>query len=90
MINLYNNLPTIDLHGFDRDYARIKINEFILDNCKLKSKTVIIIHGVGTGILRKETQKILKENKYVAEYKIDNFNVGQTIVKLIDNIDKKP
>ena len=25
----YNNLPQIDLHGYDRDYARIEINDFI-------------------------------------------------------------
>lgn len=89
MINLYKNLPTIDLHGFDRDYARIKINEFIFDNHKLKNDYIIIIHGVGTGILRKETHKTLKKNKYVEEYKIDNFNAGQTIVKLSNIIDKK-
>ena len=27
-----DNLPTIDLHGYDRDYARIAINEFIKEN----------------------------------------------------------
>ena len=43
MINLYKNLPTIDLHGFDRDYARIMINEFIEDNYKISNHKVIII-----------------------------------------------
>ena len=79
---LYKYIPTLDLHGFDMDYARIKINEFILDHYKLRTETIIIIHGVGSGILRKETQKTLKNNKYVDQFKIDNFNVGQTIVKL--------
>ena len=36
MLNLYNNLPSIDLHGLDRDYARILINEFVSDNYKMK------------------------------------------------------
>ena len=27
-----DSLPSLDLHGFDSDYARIKINEFINDN----------------------------------------------------------
>jgi DNA-nicking Smr family endonuclease len=29
MMMLYSNLPQIDLHGYDRDYARIVINDFI-------------------------------------------------------------
>lgn len=82
MILLYSNLPTLDLHGYDRDYARIKINEFINDNYKMKNKKVIIIHGNGTGIIKKTTQETLRRNKYVKSHKIDNFNDGQTVVEL--------
>ena len=82
MINLYKNLPTLDLHGETRDIAKVLINEFIEDNYKMKNTKVIIIHGVGTKTLLKETQNTLKNNKYVLEYKIDNFNTGQTIVTL--------
>ena len=88
MIQLYNTLPTIDLHGYDRDYARICINDFIEDNYKQKKDTIIIVHGIGTGILRKITQETLKKNKYVDSYKIDNFNSGATIVKLKKKVDK--
>ena len=86
MITLYNNLPQLDLHGIDREYARILINDFILDNYKINQNKVIIIHGNGTGIIKKETQETLKRNKYVEEYKIDNFNAGMTVV----TIRKKP
>lgn len=85
MINLYKNLPTLDLHGVDRDYARILINEFIEDSYNSKEERVIIIHGIGTGILRQETAKTLKINKKVESYSLNNFNVGETIV----NIKKK-
>ena len=83
MITLYSNLPTLDLHGYDRDYARIKINEFIYDNYKMKNKKVVIIHGNGLGVIKKTTQDTLRKNKLVKEYKIDNFNDGQTIVVII-------
>lgn len=86
MIELYSNLPTLDLHGMDRDYARILINDFILDNYNIKNQKVVIIHGIGTGIIRKTTQETLKKNKYVEEYKINNFNAGETLV----SIRKKP
>lgn len=82
MIALYSNLPTLDLHGENSDYARIKINEFIEDNYKLNNEKVIIIHGIGTGIIRNTTQRTLKNNSKVENYKIDNFNEGQTIVSI--------
>lgn len=78
----YNNLPQIDLHGYDRDYARIEINDFIRDNYMQKKYQVLIIHGVGTGILRKTTHETLKRNKLVSSYKLDNFNSGTTIVEI--------
>lgn len=77
---LYSNLPTLDLHGIDRDYARILINDFINDNYNIKNTKVVIIHGIGTGIIRKTTQETLKKNKLVDEFKIDNFNPGMTII----------
>lgn len=82
MITLYSNLPQLDLHGVDRDYARILINDFIRDNYQIKNYKLLIIHGIGTGILRKTTQITLKNNKYVSTYKIDNFNPGTTVVEL--------
>ena len=86
MMTLYSNLPSLDLHGLDRDYARILINDFILDNYKLKNRKVIIVHGIGTGIIRKTTMENLKNNKYVETYKLDNFNSGTTIVELKNNL----
>ncbi len=81
-MTLYNHLPTLDLHGMDREYAKFLINEFIQDQYHMKNQKVIIIHGNGTGILKKTTQETLKKNKIVENYKIDNFNCGQTIVLL--------
>jgi len=82
MIQLYSNLPTLDLHGLDRDYARILINEFISDNYKMKNKRIVIIHGIGTGTIRSITQETLKKSKLVESFKIDNFNAGMTIVDI--------
>ncbi len=82
MLDLYHNLPHLDLHGYDREYERIAINDFINDNYKMKNYKVIIVHGIGSGILKRTTQLTLKSNRYVEEYKIDNFNDGQTIIKI--------
>lgn len=73
-------LPNLDLHGVDRMYAIYKTNEFIEENIKLKNKKILIIHGRGTGIIRKTVHETLKKNKKVEEYYLDNINIGATIV----------
>ena len=82
MMMLYNQLPTLDLHGMDREYARILINDFIHDHYLIGDQSVIIVHGNGTGIIKKTTQEVLKRNKIVEDFKIDNFNSGMTIVRI--------
>ncbi len=79
---LYSSLPSLDLHGIDREYARILVNEFINDNYKIGNLKVIIVHGKGTGILKKEVQNTLSHNYKVESYKIDFMNDGCTIVEI--------
>lgn len=74
--------PSIDLHGFDRDSARVAVNDFIDENVLLKNEMIVIIHGIGTGIVKNEVHQALKVNKKVLEYKTDNFNSGCTVVRL--------
>lgn len=74
--------PSIDLHGLDRMYAKLKVNEFINDNLKLKKEIIVIVHGRGTGILKNAVHETLKNNKNVLEYKTHYNNLGCTIVKL--------
>lgn len=77
-----DNLPTLDLHGFDRQTAKVAIDDFINDNIKMKNSFIVIVHGIGSGILKDTTQKTLAINKKVIEYKIYPFNVGCTIAKI--------
>lgn len=77
-----NRYPTVDLHGFDRDSARMIVNDFVDENVFLKNEMIVIIHGIGSGIVKKEVHDTLRVNKKVLEYKTDNFNSGCTIVKL--------
>lgn len=77
-----NRYPSIDLHGFDRDSARMVTNDFINEHLFLKNEMVVIIHGIGSGIVKKEVHEALRLNKNVLEYKTDNFNSGVTVVKL--------
>ena len=82
---LKSNLPSIDLHGETTDVARVLVNEFIDDNYKMGNEEVVIIHGKGTGALKKTVHETLKNNKKVKDFKLDYSNVGSTIII----IDKK-
>ena len=77
-----NNLPSIDLHGLDRDAARVKVLEFIKDSKTLKTEIVCIVHGIGSGVIKNEVHNTLKRNKEVIDYKLFYNNTGCTIVKI--------
>lgn len=77
-----DSLPKLDLHGFDRDSARVAIDDFILDNVKMGNEFLTIIHGIGSGILRKEAISTLSKNKNVLDFKSDYNNMGCLIVKI--------
>ena len=77
-----NSYPNIDLHGYDRDLARVAINDFIKDNIVMKNEIIVIIHGVGSGILQKQTHEVLSKNSNVAYFKQDNFNNGCTLAQI--------
>ena len=77
-----DSFPKLDLHEYDRETARVAINDFIDDNIKMKNEIITIIHGIGSGIIRHTTIETLNKNKYVEEFKSDYSNRGCTIVKL--------
>ena len=76
-----NQYPQLDLHGEYPTTIKTLVNNFINDNLKLKNKIVVIIHGKGTGALKKELHMILKEHKMVESFHLNN-NLGSTILYL--------
>ncbi len=79
---IFSNIKKLDLHGESRELARILVEEFIDDCYRLGEYEAVIVHGIGSGILKKEVQKTLSKNKKVEKFYIDFFNIGQTIVKI--------
>lgn len=77
-----DNLPKLDLHGLSRDIALVYIKDFINDNKKLKNEIILIVHGIGTGILKNTTHNYLRKNKDVIDFKTYYYNSGATIVKI--------
>ncbi|MDD6272752.1 MAG: Smr/MutS family protein [bacterium] len=76
------NIPHLDIHGYDRYSAVAMIKNFIENNLRIDNKKIIVIHGKGSGILKKTTHDYLKSDKRVLEYKTNNYNDGETIIIL--------
>lgn len=75
--------PSIDLHGFDYDTAKVEVKDFIIDLVKMKQEIGVIVHGIGGGVMKKATLEVLKNNKNVIDYKIAYNNPGCTIVRIL-------
>lgn len=76
------NAPHLDLHGYDRTGAVAMTKLFIDQNIRIKESKIIIIHGKGSGILKKSIHDYLKTDKRVLSFKTNNYNDGETIVNL--------
>jgi DNA mismatch repair protein MutS2 len=76
---------SLDLRGLYSIEIFDKVEKF-LQNADLNSiSTVSIVHGKGTGRLRKEVSNILSKSKLVKSYRLGNWNEGDsgtTIVEL--------
>ena len=59
--------PSVDMHGYDRESARVATNDFVEENVILKKEKIVIIHGIGEGIVKRAVHEALKVNKKVLE-----------------------
>ena len=78
-----DSLPKLDLHGYDRESARVAVEDFIEESVRMKRELICIVHGIGTGTIKQTTHRILKQNKKVLDYKTYYYNQGCTVVKLL-------
>ncbi len=74
--------PKLDVHGETRNTIYTVLKNFINDNIKLKNKTIIVVHGKGSGILKDEIHYYLKQWKEIKSYHLDCWNQGVTIIEL--------
>ena len=72
--------PYIDIHQEYSSIAKIIIENFITENLKLGQEKILILHGKGTGTLRRTTHEVLKHHPKVAKYYYDGINDGLTVV----------
>lgn len=75
---------SVDVRGQNLEEATMNVEKF-LDDCYLASVSpVTIIHGKGTGILKKGIQQMLKKHKYVKSYRYGTFGEGEDGVTIVE------
>ena len=76
--------PEINVIGKNVDEACMEIDKY-LDECALSGLiTVSIIHGKGTGILRKGVQSFLKTHPHVKSYRDGLYGEGEQGVTIVE------
>mgnify|MGYP000388525412 CR=1 FL=1 len=80
-----NKYPKIDVHGETTETVVFVVQDFIKDNYKMKNKYIVVIHGKGSGALKRKVHEILKQDKLVANFELDAMNIGQTLIELKKN-----
>lgn len=74
----------IDLRGMASDEAILELDKYI-DNAVLSGLLSIrIIHGKGTGVLRKNIQTHLKKHKNIKFYRLGTFGEGENGVTIAE------
>jgi len=80
-----NKYPKIDVHGETTETVVFVVHDFIKDNYKMKNKYIVVIHGKGSGALKRKVHEILNQDKLVANFELDVMNIGQTLIELKKN-----
>lgn len=83
---LTSKSPRLDVHGETYDSVSLYVTQFIDDNMKLRNKVIAIVHGKGEGILKNRVHELLKKDKRVSKFYLNNWNIGETVIEL--NISK--
>ncbi len=74
----------IDLRGMASDEAIIDLDRYIDSAVLMGINTVTVIHGKGTGVLRKAVQGYLKGHKSVASFRLGVFGEGESGVTVVE------
>ena len=65
MVDIFlERYPKIDLHGYDRDSARLMVNDFISDNIILGNEIIVIIQICNTSTKKKNNYWYIEYNKF--------------------------
>ncbi len=84
-VNKAKNIkPEINLLGMTVDEAIMELDKYLDDACLSHLNQVRIVHGKGTGALRKGVHEYLKRQKYVKSFRLGEFGEGDAGVTIVE------
>ena len=76
--------PEINLLGKTVDEAVSELDKYLDDALLSHLNTVRIVHGKGTGALRKGIHEYLRRQKHVKSYRLGEFGEGDAGVTIVE------
>ena len=74
----------IDLRGLDGEEACYRADLYLDEACMANLTEVTIVHGKGSGILRKEINNMLKKHPHVKKYRLGEYGEGGDGVTVVE------
>lgn len=74
----------LDIRGMEAVEGVLAAERYIDSAVMGRLKTVTIIHGKGTGVLRAAVQQMLKKNKSVKSYRLGRYGEGEAGVTVVE------
>ena len=76
--------PEINLLGMTVDDAIMELDKYLDDACLSHLNSVRVVHGKGTGALRKGIHEYLKRQSYVKSFRLGEFGEGDAGVTIVE------
>ncbi|MBU3180908.1 endonuclease MutS2 [Clostridium psychrophilum] len=83
-LNTRSVSTSVDLRGMDSQEAIYTVDKYLDEACLGGLKEVTIIHGKGTGVLRKTITDMLKRHSHVSTYRLGNYGEGGSGVTIAE------
>ncbi len=74
----------VDLRGMDSVEAICVLDRYLDEAMRSNLKSVRIIHGKGTGVLRAAVQQSLRKNKFIKNYRLGVYGEGEDGVTIAE------
>ena len=83
-LNLSSVESRVDLRGLDAEEACYKADKYLDDAYLANLGEVTIVHGKGTGVLRKAINDMLKRHSHVKSYRLGAYGEGGDGVTMVE------